>query len=115
MSWTTTGSFLCLYAAVVPVCNVDKLIFGTLVFVKSFPFSCVIYLRNAKSNSSGFASYSVGIVVVVLATSTIGCSAANLIASVVSVPFKNNVFLVDVCVISIFTFTFSISVLGTVI
>ena len=53
LSFTTTGSFLCLYVAVVPLCNVDKSIFGTLVFATFVPFTCVIYFLNAKSNSSG--------------------------------------------------------------
>ena len=51
--FTTTGSFLCLYVAVVPVSNVDKSIFGTLEFtpLNSTPSTLVTYLLNAKSNS----------------------------------------------------------------
>ena len=113
MSLTVTGSFLCLYVAVVPVFNVDKSILGTLVFVTFVPFTCVMYLRNAKSNSSGCASNSVGTVSCFLVTSTIGCSAFNFIEFESSVPFNHNVFFVISCVTLIFTFTFSIPSLGT--
>ena len=54
-SSTATGSFLCLYVAVVPFCNVGSNIFGTLVgnpnVVNSLLFIFVIYLRKAKSNN----------------------------------------------------------------
>ena len=114
LSFTTTGSFLCLYVAVVPLCNVDKSIFGTLVFATFVPFTCVIYFLNAKSNSSGWLSNSVGTFSSFLVTSTIGCSFSNTILSVLSVPFNHNVFFVVVCVTSIFTFTFSTFALATV-
>jgi len=115
LSLTTTGSFLCLYVAVVAVCSVVSSIFGILVSFKFVPFNCVMYLRNAKSNSFGCASNSVGISFVALVTSTIGCSEFNSIASAVSVPSNHNVFFVVSCVVFIFIFTFSIPLLDTVI
>ena len=113
LSSTITGSFLCLYLAVVPVFNVEVSILGTLVFATFFPFTWVIYLRKAKSNSSGEASNSVGIVSSSLVTSTIGCSAFNFIELVSSVPFNHSFFFVTSFVTSILMFTFSIEFLST--
>ena len=49
---TKTGSFLCLYVAVVPVCKLPSSISGTLEFVTFTPFTCVIYFLKAKSKGS---------------------------------------------------------------
>ena len=114
-SCTTTGSFLCLYVAVVPVCNVSVDIFGTLIFVNVVPFNCVIYLRNAKSNSFNFAVNFTGVVFCSLFNSINGCSDSNSIFSVVSVPSTHNVFTVVSCVMFICTFISSTKFLAILI
>ena len=63
--FTTTGSFLCLYVAVVPLSKLDVSIEGILVFLTSTPSTFVIYFLKAKSNS--FSSFGIFVI------STIGC------------------------------------------
>ena len=60
---TSTGSFLCLYVAVVPFFNVDSSITGTLLFSTGSSFTSVIYFLKLKSNSFG-----------IFTTSIIGCA-----------------------------------------
>ena len=92
--FTATGSFLWLYVAVVPVCNVVSEILGTLEFVTLVPFNFVIYLRNAKSNSFGIAVNCTLSVCVCSSTSSTGCSESSVTEVVpFSVP-TNHIFLV---------------------
>ena len=99
-SFISTGSFLWLYVAVVPVFSVFVNTFGSLLFASCCPFTSTMYFLNAKSNSSVFATNFVVIVSGVFSTSTSGCSPTNVIEFAVSVPCNHNVFFVLWLVIS---------------
>ena len=76
---TKTGSFLCLYVAVVPPTKVSSEISGSLVF-KTFWLSIfVMYFLKAKSNiltgsSSGVTSNNAGMSIFSIEGFNIGCS-----------------------------------------
>ena len=98
LSLTTTGFFLCLYVAVVPVNNVVSSITGILVFVKVSLFTAVMYFLNAKSNSSSFDINSTVNNCGSCVISTSGCSAFSSIPFASSVPCSHNFFGVsDLC------------------
>ena len=60
-NFTSTGSFLCLYVAVVPFSNVLSSTTGTLLLVTGSSFTSVIYFLKLKSNSFGnFATCMIG-------------------------------------------------------
>ena len=72
----TTGSFLCLYVAVVPVCKVDSSIVGTLdsLPVKTLSFTFVIYFLSDKSKSLFAVVNVIGIDLISFSGITTGCA-----------------------------------------